>query len=132
MTRSLILVAVIAGLLESCSGQSDSGCEPVSPPYTRAIRLGLVTRADKPTDFVMARSAIPGTWYIAASFDGASPVWITDRYPRGDVVGKVLAANEAAQRTSTIDFNMPRSFSELAQAAGDPDGVRTAEACVAA
>jgi hypothetical protein len=132
MTRFLILVAVIAGFLESCSGQSDFGCEPVSPRYTRAIRLGLVTRADKPTDFVTARSAIPGTWYVAASFDGASPVWVTDRDPRGDVVGKVLAANQAAQRMSNIDFNRPVSFSELAHGAGHPDGVRAAEACVAA
>jgi hypothetical protein len=132
MTRFLILVAVIAGLLESCSGQRDSECEPVSPRYTRAIQLGLVTRADKPTDFVTARSAIPGTWYVAASVDGASPVWVTDRDPRGDVVGEVLAANQAAQRTSRIDFNMPVSRSELAQAAGDPDGIRAAEACVAA
>jgi hypothetical protein len=91
-----------------------------------------VPRADKPNDVVTARSAIPGTWYVAASVDGASHVWVTDPDPRGDVVREVLAANEAIQRMSKIDFSMPLSFSKLAQAAGHPDGVRAAEACVAA
>jgi hypothetical protein len=84
-----------------------------------------------PTKFVIAPSPVPGTWYIAAGIDGAMPVWATDRDPSGNLVGSILAANRAAQRLSNVSFNMPMSHSSLAAAAGNPDGIRDAEKCVA-
>lgn len=131
MSRFLLVVAVMAGLLTSCAGKDESGCGPISAQYSRAIQRGLLTPADRPIAFFTAPSAIPGTWYVAASVGGVSSAWVTDRDPRGDVIGHVLAANRAAQRLSSVDFNMPVSFSTLVQAAGHPDGVRRAEACVA-
>ena len=130
MSRFLLVVAVMTGLLTSCAGDDESGCGPVSARYSRRIQSGLLTGSDRPIAFFSVPSVIPGTWYVATSVGGASPVWVTDRDPSGDVIGDVLAANRAAQRISSVDFNMPMSFSTLAQAAGSPDAVRRAEACV--
>jgi hypothetical protein len=76
-------------------------------------------------------SAVRDAWYIVAKVDGSIPVWVTDRDPEGEEVGRIITANRAAQRLSSADFvDMPLSRSESAQAAGDPDRIAFVESCI--
>jgi hypothetical protein len=63
--------------------------------------------------------------------DGSTPVWVTDRDPQGEEVGRIITASRAAQRLSSADFmDMPLSRSESAQAAGDPHRIALVESCI--
>jgi hypothetical protein len=129
--RRLALMAVTTGLVASCGASGDAECQPVAAAYSELFRDGSITRAPVEGDVLAMASAIPGAWYIVAKVDGSTPVWVSDRDPRGEVLGRIITANRAAQRFSSPDFvDMPLSMSESAQAAGDPDRIAVAEACI--
>jgi hypothetical protein len=129
--RRLALMAVTTGLVASCGASGDADCQPVAAAYRELFRDGSITRAPVEGDVLAMASAVPGAWYIVAKVDGSTPVWVSDRYPQGEVVGRIITANRAAQRLSRADFvDMPLSRSESAQAAGDPDRIAVAEACI--
>ena len=128
--RRLALMAVTTGLVASCGARGDTGCQPVAAAYRESFLDGSITRAPVEGDVLTMVSAVPGAWYIVAKVDGSTPVWVSDRDPRGEVLGRIITANRAAQRLSSADFvDMPLSRSESAQAAGDPGRIAAAEAC---
>jgi hypothetical protein len=129
--RRLAFIAVIPGLLASCSASGDAECQPASAAYRELFRNESITRAPVESDILVMDSAIAGAWYIVAKVDGSTPVFVTDHDPQGEEVGRIITANRAAQRLSTADFvDMPLSRSESAQAAGDPDRIAFVESCV--
>jgi hypothetical protein len=129
--RRLALMAVTTGLVASCSSSGDADCQPVAAAYRELFRDGSITRAPVEGNVLAMASAVPGAWYIVAKVDGSTPVWVSDRDPRGEVLGRIITANRAAQRLSSAEFDdMPLSRSESAQAAGDPDRIAIAEACI--
>ncbi|MEA2453456.1 MAG: TolB protein [Actinomycetota bacterium] len=106
-------------------------CQPASAAYRELFRNGSITQAPVKSDILVMDSAVRGAWYIVAKVDGSIPVWVTDRDPEGEEVGRIITANDAAQRLSSADFvDMPLSRSESAQAAGDPDRIASAESCM--
>jgi hypothetical protein len=131
MIRRLALIAVTAALAATCGSSGDAECRPVAAVYRELFRDGSITRTPVEGDVLAMASAVPGAWYIVAEVDGSTPVWVSDRDPQGEVLGRIITANRAAQRLSSADFvDMPLSRSESAQAAGDPDRIAVAEACI--
>jgi hypothetical protein len=129
--RRLALIALTTGLVASCDASGDTQCQPAAAAYRDLFRTQSITRTPVESDILVMDSAVPGAWYIVARVDGSTPVWVSDRDPRGDVLGRIITANRAAQRLSSADFvDMPLSRSESAQAAGDPDRIAVAAACV--
>jgi hypothetical protein len=129
--RRLALMAVTTGLVASCGASGDAECQPVAAAYRELFRDESITRAPVEGDVLAMASAVPGAWYVVAKVDDSTPVWVTDRDPQGEVLGRIITANRAAQRLSSADFvDMPLSRSESAQAAGDPDRIAVAEACI--
>lgn len=132
VNRILVFVALVPGLVASCSASSDFTCQPASSTYRELFQNASVTQGPIESDILVKNSAVPGAWYIVAKVDGPTPVWVTDRDPQGNVVGHIVAANRAAQQLSNNDFvDTPMSRSTLAQAVGDPDRVESAESCTA-
>jgi len=129
--RRIALVMMAIGLAASCSvPDRDADCLPVEGPYRRVFESGLVTGRSFQGDVVSHAAAFPGTWYVVARVGEATPVWVTDRDPRGDVLGDFIDANRAAQQLSQWDFvKVFRSHSEMAAAAGDPERIATAQRC---
>lgn len=124
-------MVVATGLAASCSASGDADCQPVAKAYRALFLNGSITRAPVEGDVLAMASAVPGAWYIVAKVDGSSPVWVSDRDPQGEVPGRIITANRAAQALSSTDFvDMPLSRSASAQAAGDPDRIAVAEACI--
>ena len=131
MFRRLALIAVTTGLVASCGASGDAECQPVSGAYRELFRDESITRVAVEGDVLAMAYAVPGAWYIVARVDGSTPVWVTDRHPQGEVLGKIITANRAAQRLSSVDFvDFPISRSQVAQAAGDPDRIAVAKACI--
>jgi PAS domain-containing protein len=129
--RRLAFIAAIAGLVASCSASGDAECQPASSAYRELFRNESITRAPVESDILVMDSAVRDAWYIVAKVGGSIPVWVTDRDPQGEEVGRIITANRAAQRLSSADFvDMPLSRSESAQAAGDPDRIAVVESCV--
>lgn len=129
--RRLALMAAITGLVGSCGASGDAACHPVSAAYRALFRDGSITQAPVEGEVLAMATAFPGAWYIVAKVDGSTPVWVSDRDPQGEVLGRIITANRAAQSLSSADFaDMPLSRSEPAQAAGDPDRIAIAEACI--
>jgi hypothetical protein len=129
--RRLVLMAVTTGLVASCGASSDADCPPVAAAYRELFRDGSVTQTPVDGEVLAMESAVPGAWYIVAKVDGSTAVWVSDRDPQGEVLGRIITANRAAHRLSSADLvDMPLSRSESAQAAGDPDRIAVAEVCI--
>jgi hypothetical protein len=130
--RRLALVALTSALVaSSCSSSGEEGCQSVSATYRVVFQNGSITRTSVETDLLAQPFRVPGAWYIVTKTDGSAPVWVTDRDPRGEVLGQIITANRAAHSLSSSDFaDMPLSMSVMAQAAGNPDGIAVAQACV--
>ena len=132
-TRSIALVVVTTGLVGSCGSSVEDECQPVGAAYSQVLQDSALLTPGASIEgepFAMA-SDVPGAWYIVAKVDDAVPVWVTDRDPRGQTLGHIIAGNRAAQRYSNLDFvDSPASRSETAQAAGDPAGISVAEECI--
>jgi len=129
--RRLVLMAVTTGLVASCGASSDADCQPVAAAYRELFRDGSVTQTPVDGEVLAMESAVPGAWYIVAKVDGSTAVWVSDRDPQGEVLGRIITANRAAHRLSSADFvDMPLSRSESAQAAGDPNRIAVAESCI--
>jgi hypothetical protein len=106
-------------------------CWPASATYRELFQNGSITRLPVESDILVMDSAVRDAWYIVAKVDGSIPVWVTDRDPEGEEVGRIITANDAAQRLSSDDFiDMPLSRSESAQAAGDPERIKSAQSCM--
>jgi hypothetical protein len=131
VNRCLVLMVVTTGLVASCGASGDEDCQPVAAAYRELFRDGSITRTPVEGDVLAMTSAVPGAWYIVAKVDGSTSVWVSDRDPQGEVLGRIITANRAAQRLSSADYvDMPLSRSESAQAAGDRDRTAAAEACI--
>ena len=132
IARCFAVIAVATGLIASCSSGEDA-CHPVGATYREVFQdpKSIAGGASIDANILAVASDVPRAWYIVADVDGSTAVWVTDHDPQGDVLGDIITGNRAAQRHSSVDFVDPVfSRSELAQAAGDPNGIAHAEACI--